>query len=105
MRVKVLDPTLDEGRLDDFNLSFLENIVRVSVDVAGALLLKYGEVRTDRSMNRERLILDISISFRAALKGGNAAHREFLTHSERVALFDQFVNVAAVQGSRQQNSR
>jgi hypothetical protein len=93
MGVKVLDPVLAEGRLSDFNLSFLENIARVSADVAGALLLKYGEVRTDRSINRDRLIvLDIRISLRAALKGGNAVHCGFLTHSERVALFDQFVD-------------
>jgi hypothetical protein len=92
MGVKVLDPVLAEGRLYDFNLSFLENIARVSADVAGALRLKYGEVRTDRSINRDRLILDVRISLRAALKGGNAAHGGFLTHSERVALFDQFVN-------------
>mmetsp|Transcript_14289 Transcript_14289/g.20287 ORF Transcript_14289/g.20287 Transcript_14289/m.20287 type:complete len:259 (-) Transcript_14289:92-868(-) len=89
---KVLNPILDQGRFNNFNLHLLQHIGNLTPITT--LLQKLGKVRSHRSIHQHSLI-QILISTGSTLKGGNGPHGTFLEHAEGVALSDEFVNVTA----------
>ena len=92
---KVLNPVLDEGRLDDLNLDLLQYIAR---PVSGTLLQEHSKVRSNGSVYKDRLV-KIGVAFSVRFKGGNATHGTLLEHSERVTLRNELINITSTQGS------
>jgi hypothetical protein len=93
---KVLDPVLNEGGFDDFNLNFFKYVGQFSS--LGSLLEEEGEVGSYRSVYQDGLV-KILVSAGRALEGGDGSHGGFLEHTKGVALGDELVDVTATEGS------
>ena len=99
--VKVLQPVLDEGRLDDFNLDLLEDVADLSAHVLVALLEELSKVRADGSVDQHGLV-EILVSAGGVVECGDTPHGTLLEHSEGVALRNQLVDITATEGSLEQ---
>ena len=97
--VEVLDPELDKRRLDDLNLNFLENLAGITN--VGGLLQEHGEVLADGSVNENSLV-EVGVPLGAVLECWDTTHGGLLEHTERVALFDELVDITARKGSLEQ---
>mmetsp|Transcript_18742 Transcript_18742/g.38511 ORF Transcript_18742/g.38511 Transcript_18742/m.38511 type:complete len:274 (+) Transcript_18742:577-1398(+) len=96
---KVLDPELDEGGLNDFDLDFFQDVGHFAS--AGGLLEEEGEVGSDRCVDQDGLI-EVLVTARGALEGGDGSHCGLFEHAEWVALGNELVDVATGQGTFQE---
>mmetsp|Transcript_4549 Transcript_4549/g.9179 ORF Transcript_4549/g.9179 Transcript_4549/m.9179 type:complete len:353 (+) Transcript_4549:63-1121(+) len=94
---KILQPVLDQGRLNDLDFHLLQNIASVSA----AVLQEQCKVGTNGGIDKHGLV-KISVSLGRIFKGGDTTHGAFLEHTKRVALLDQFIDITATEGSLQE---
>lgn len=66
--------------------------------MSGTLLQEQSKVRSDGSVDKDRLV-KIGVASGVGFKGGDTAHGTLLEHAERVALRDELINIASTEGS------
>mmetsp|Transcript_316 Transcript_316/g.590 ORF Transcript_316/g.590 Transcript_316/m.590 type:complete len:337 (-) Transcript_316:267-1277(-) len=93
---KVLNPIFNEAGFDNFYFHLFEDVGHLAPH--GRLLQKEGEVRSDGGIDQDSLV-EILVAAGSALEGGDGSHGALLEHSEGVALGDEFVDVAATEGT------
>mmetsp|Transcript_10835 Transcript_10835/g.20640 ORF Transcript_10835/g.20640 Transcript_10835/m.20640 type:complete len:381 (-) Transcript_10835:78-1220(-) len=101
VRSEVLNPVLDQRRLDNLDLHLFHDISDVAATAVRGLLEELGEVRADRGVDEDSLV-EVCVSRWCRLEGRDGPHGGLLEHTERVALGDELVDVPAGEGALEQ---
>jgi hypothetical protein len=99
--VKVLNPVLDERRLDDLNLDFLKDTSGLSSSTFGRLLQKQSKVLSNWSVDEDSLV-KIGVTLSRRFEKSDTLHGTVLHQTERVALSNELINVTSREGSLEQ---
>jgi len=99
--VEVLDPVLDERRLDDLNLNLFKNSLGLTSSTFRRLLQKHSKVLSNWSVDKDSLV-KIGVSLSRSFEKSNALHGASLHQTERVALSNELINITSREGSLEQ---